>query len=266
MDSRQVYRVRYEAFSKFSNTLIRSRTVDAVAEALQVNLKYLFNFHVYRLSFNWNDYIVHITVSAGGVEVQQQQSYLPHELQLLQQREPMHTTQPATLDLPQAYNLAEEEQAELWAWCFEREECQIVISLLSGKSRVFTRRDITFVKLLAENLESKLLEICLFQMLDKQHALITSINQHQQEIIEHRTKEIAAKNEKLIEVSIMNAHHLREPLSRILGLITLADYCHTPEELKETILPKLKRSSTDLDEALKAVIYKATAELTELKA
>ncbi|TXK51293.1 hypothetical protein FVR03_03530 [Pontibacter qinzhouensis] len=262
----QIYRIRYEAFSRFSTVLFRERSFDGIAEALRVNLKYLFNFHVFRISFNWNNFFIHITVSANAVQVQKQESYLPHEQVLLQKGVPVYLTDFSTLNLPASYALEPDEKPELWGWLFAREECRIVISLLSGRSKPFAGRDVTFVKLMAENLESKLLELCLFQELDKQHALISYINQHQQEVIQERTQEIAAKNEKLLEVSIMNAHHLREPLSRILGLVTLAGYCTTPEELKQQLLPMLQTSAHDLDTALQEVIQKATAELDELKA
>ncbi len=89
--------------------------------------------------------------------------------------------------------------------------------------------------------------------------------EQQQDTIRLRTQEIAAKNEKLLEISVLNAHQVREPLSRMLGLISIFDY-YEAEQLKSEIIPMLKQSSTDLDNALQEVVTKATEDLITLKA
>ncbi|MCJ8164884.1 hypothetical protein MKJ04_08510 [Pontibacter sp. E15-1] len=268
MKDSQIYRVTYEAFSRFSTVLMRCRSFEEIGDALRVNLKYLLNFHVFRVSFNWEDYFIHITVSAAGssVQVREQHDYLPHEQQLLEKGRPLLWTDLSVLGLPAEFRLAEAEQGQLWGWAFNREKCQILLSVLAGNSKDFSGRDVTFVKLIAENLESKLLELCLFQVLDKKNEVISSINENQQRVIKLRTQQIAEKNERLMEISILNAHQVREPLSRILGLINMIDHGSSPEVIQEKIMPRLRRSSEDLDEALQEVITKATSELIELKA
>ena len=242
--------------------------MEEVAAVLKINLKFLFNFHCIRISFHWEGFYIHFTISVTGakVEVLNDAAYLPQELLLLEQKRPIHWTKAEVENLPLEYQFPEEEQPELWGWLFQNKERQILVSLLSGTSKPFTRRDITFVKLMAECLESKLLELCLFQELDKRNAEISSINSHQQEVIKQRTAEIAKKNERLMEISILNAHQFREPLSRILGLVKLMEHANASADLKKQIIPRLGHSARDLDSALREVIEKATSELAGLRA
>ncbi|RAU82886.1 hypothetical protein [Pontibacter arcticus] len=264
----QVNRITYEAFSKFSNALIRCRSFEEVGECLKLNLKYLFNFHVLRASYTRGSQHVHITVKANHAAICLigKPDLLAYEKTLLAKGIPLYWKAGELPALPAVFDLPAQEQAELWGWLFKSDGRQIVVSLLAGNSKPFTRREVTFVKLVAETLESKLLELCLYRELDEKNAMILSINQHQQEIITSRTREIADKNKKLLDISILNAHDVREPLSRIMGLLSLVDHVKSPDYLKAEILPRLKTSSSDLDAALKDVIAQATNDLLDLKA
>lgn len=51
---------------------------------------------------------------------------------------------------------------------------------------------------------------------------LDSINQNLEQIIEERTQNVKLKNEYLIKYAFANAHHVRGPLARILGLIQLS--------------------------------------------
>ncbi len=282
-EEHQVLRVTYEAFSKFSNSLVRCRTFDALVKSFRINLKYLFNFHVFRASYNRGNIYIHlqITTSSAHITVECQPGYLPFEEKLLESGVPKHWTNLDELDLSdQEYRLPENEDSELWGWVIKNDEQRhIVASVLSGKSRSFTQKDITFLKLVAENLEAKLFELCLLQELDENNKqlekaiqvineknnVISSIMESQQQVIKDRTDEIAVKNEKLLEVSVLNAHNAREPLSRVLGLISLLEIKQwSLEEIKQDIMPRLKISAQDLDLALKKVIEISTAGLIEL--
>jgi light-regulated signal transduction histidine kinase (bacteriophytochrome) len=105
-----------------------------------------------------------------------------------------------------------------------------------------------------------------FVTVKEKNAVISSIIKQQKEIIKLRTQEIANKNKRVLAISILKAHNVQEPFSRILGLISLVDHYHPSDEIKIGIIPKLKESSTDLDLALQDVITRATTDLVELKA
>lgn len=280
----KIFRITYEAFSKFSNSLSKCRSLNDVAACLKINLKYLFNFHIFRVSYHRNNQYIHVMLTAEDCSIQMQSAsgYLSYEKLLLAQGIPLHYPIGAGENpFPEPYRSLPIVTPELWGWNFKiAPDRQIIISLLSDKGQVFTKKDIPFLKMVAECLKSKLLEVCLFEELDaknkdlsealavihEKNAVISSIVEHQKAVIDQRTREIAAKNARLLEVSVLNAHHLREPLTRILGLISLFDYYDTLESVKREIIPKLKTSSINLDTALQDVINKAIADLTALKA
>ena len=271
----QVMRVTYEAFSKFSNNLSRCRTFEEIATCFKINLKYLFNCYFFRVSFNRNDQFIHLMVSATdtNIKVQAVPDYFLVENVLLEKQFPVYWTEPKEFGLPAVYTLPETEEPKLWGWVFNNKlDRQVTVTVLSGKSRSFTSKEVVILKMVTEALETKLLEICLFQDLEEalhiiqdKNKTINTIMEQQQDIIQLRTQEIAAKNAKLLEISVLNAHQVREPLSRVLGLISILDY-YEAEQLKNEILPMLKQSSADLDNALQEVITKATEDLITLKA
>jgi hypothetical protein len=59
------------------------------------------------------------------------------------------------------------------------------------------------------------------------------------------------KNKKLEEYTFVNAHKLRAPVATILGLIHLFDYKDSIEI--ETIIKELKKTSLELDKAIKEI-------------
>ena len=51
---------------------------------------------------------------------------------------------------------------------------------------------------------------------------LNQINQNLETIVEQRTNNVKQKNEYLVKYAFTNAHHVRGPLARILGLLQLA--------------------------------------------
>ncbi|MGB3774394.1 MAG: histidine kinase, partial [Leeuwenhoekiella sp.] len=89
---------------------------------------------------------------------------------------------------------------------------------------------------------------------------IYRIVDNQQTVITERMKEISIKNDKLLEISKMNAHHVREPLSRIMGIVEIIDHLST-EELHNEALGYLRDSAKDLDCTLKQIIDMSSTEI-----
>lgn len=277
----QVFRITYEAFSKYSNRLLRCRSFRDIEDCFRINLKYLFNFHVFRASYQRNGTFIHVVATSAktSITVQKTPDYLDFEQKLLGNGMPMKWTDLGEINLPPEYALPAGEEGILWGWHIKNDDRQIVVSVLSGLSKSFSKADIAFVKLVAENLESKLLEVCLFEEVDEKNkkleeavqiindknAIITAIIEEQKQVIHDRTREIEDKNKTLLEISVLNAHNVREPLSRILGLVSLVDV-EEPEEIIATIIPRLKTSSNDLDVALQNIISRATIDLLKHKA
>ena len=76
---------------------------------------------------------------------------------------------------------------------------------------------------------------------------------HQEVVIRTQTATLKKRNEHFRNVSVLNAHSVREPLFRILGLTSLITAVGD-KEARTGILPMLQRTSEELDVALKEVI------------
>ncbi|HYG01157.1 MAG TPA: MASE2 domain-containing protein [Chryseosolibacter sp.] len=74
----------------------------------------------------------------------------------------------------------------------------------------------------------------------------------------HRTAELQQKTRKLEEYAFINAHELRGPVARVLGLIHLLDFKNISEN--ETILEQLRTTAKELDNATKDIRAKLEAE------
>lgn len=266
-ESNQIFRITYEAFSKFSNNLNRCRAFEEITECFTVNLKYLFNYHVFRASYFQYGSYVHLDSTAGktNLTIDDKPHYLEYEKLLLKTDIPQKWNDLCDMQLPQSFISIREEQPELWGWNFTDDKRNIIVSVYSGIRKKFSQKDINFLKLVSDNLETKLIELCLIKELDEKNNTITRIIEHQKEVIKERTSEIANKNKTLLEISVLNAHNVREPLSRIIGLVNLLDAEDT-EELIKQVIPLIKISSNDLDTALQNVINHATKDLLEYKA
>jgi len=73
-------------------------------------------------------------------------------------------------------------------------------------------------------------------------------------------KAIEDQNEKLKEISWIQSHIVRAPLSRIMGLVPLvSDFCDSPEE-REKMLEYISISANELDEVIKSITDKSKAE------
>jgi signal transduction histidine kinase len=79
------------------------------------------------------------------------------------------------------------------------------------------------------------------------------INGNLNQVVEHRTEALINQNKKLLEHAFINAHKVRSPLARILGLVNLVG-----QEIKLTnkgndLLNHLNLSAMELDSILKEV-------------
>jgi len=73
-----------------------------------------------------------------------------------------------------------------------------------------------------------------------------AINRNLEEMVVERTKVIDSKNRQIIDYANINAHKVRGPLARIMGLINISDYSDDPKELK-SLFEKLRPPSEELN-------------------
>jgi len=81
---------------------------------------------------------------------------------------------------------------------------------------------------------------------------IKEINSNLEAIVEERTNEIKKQNLKLMEYAYFNAHQIRGPLARILGLINLMtrDFPNDPYDKYKQMMAE---AGSDLDKAVKEI-------------
>jgi signal transduction histidine kinase len=83
------------------------------------------------------------------------------------------------------------------------------------------------------------------EQLEKSHVEINYVNTNLETLVQQRTSLIEAQKEKLIEYAYYNAHKVRGPLARILGIINLLSVDHQTNP--EVLLQYLRESATELD-------------------
>lgn len=83
-------------------------------------------------------------------------------------------------------------------------------------------------------------------VLQEQKQTIEHLNQNLEKMVEERTQELEKRNQRLKEYADYNAHILRAPLARILGLFEIYKEAKTIQE-KEQILAYLNETANELD-------------------
>ncbi|MEC7782277.1 MAG: hypothetical protein VYB38_02635 [Bacteroidota bacterium] len=272
------YRITYEAFSKFSGNLSKVESLEELGKIISRHLKYLFNYKVFKIMILHEQSLAGYTFLPGKtITHTQQQDLEPYERLLLRDKIPFVNSIDST-ELPEYLKNVKLNNGNLWGWFLAYSEYQICISLVSDDDTYFSSSDVDIVHLLADSVASKYRQISLSEILQQNNihleSLVTeiacknkeikAINDNQQLVIEARTEELIQKNKKLFELSRLNAHDLREPLSRVLGLLELAE--HLPQdELRSSILPKIKEASGHLDQVIQRVVTQSEKELINIK-
>ncbi len=109
--------------------------------------------------------------------------------------------------------------------------------IVSQREEVMAQRD---------SLADKNLEI---ENVNRQMA---EVNASLEELVDQRTQVLQEQNKKLSEYAFFNAHKLRAPLARIMGLVNLLKKNSNLKE-QPTILTHLSKSSEDLDTVVRSI-------------
>ena len=87
--------------------------------------------------------------------------------------------------------------------------------------------------------------------LHRQREEIKSINENLEGLIVEHTKGIEAKNKELSEYAFINAHLLRAPLSRIMGLTVLME--REPDHYSQDDLNRIKNLANEMDQVVRKI-------------
>jgi hypothetical protein len=82
---------------------------------------------------------------------------------------------------------------------------------------------------------------------------LKQVNERLNLLVEERTKALINQNNKLLEHAFINAHKVRGPLARILGLVNLIGIQIPVDDHGKELLSHLNQSALDLNEILKEV-------------
>lgn len=279
-NSAQLYRITYEAFSKFSDKISRCSSLAEVGEVSKTHLKYLINYHLIRITIKQEEKLLFFSLTKDTVDFdfQENTNLLAHEEELYLKEIPIHSTNLPIEWLERNIDSQSLVKPEMWAWLINNNGRKLTITLVADSNKIFTVADIDILKLAIDCFEAKFHEIYLARLLDnKNKSLIEALNvikdqnekiqdivRNQKVIIKNRTSEILEKNKKLLHISALNSHNIREPLSRIQGLISLFPH-FSNEEIRTELIPKIETSAEEMDVVLQEVILMATQELEHLK-
>ena len=103
-------------------------------------------------------------------------------------------------------------------------------------------------ELLEKNEEIKTQSVKLKEANDK----ISSINENLEVIVQRRTLELLEKNKQLDDYTFINAHKLRAPVARILGLASLMNLTDSNKEIRK-IMGLTKTEAEELDKIIKTI-------------
>ncbi len=88
---------------------------------------------------------------------------------------------------------------------------------------------------------------------EDQKAALEKINAQLDELVQNRTEKIKKLNLKLIDYAYFNAHKVRGPVARILGLINLLNFEDIDEQERIVYLNKLRDCVEDLDLVIREI-------------
>lgn len=263
------YRITYEAFSKFSSNLNSVETFEDLGKVTNKHLKYLFNFKMFRILLVADEPAICYTFSKSqGVSLTYSEAILPYEKDVLVHKTPsILSLEPENIPQTLLEKFETLFNAKLWTWYTASNRYKVCFSIVSDDNTPFSHGDIEILHLLVSNIVSRCIQIQLneelktknirlkeaISQIEEKNTEIELINNNQQNIISKRTEELRYKNQKLLELSKLNAHNLREPLSRIMGFLEIADL-FDEADLRNQILPQIKESTDHLDLVFREVV------------
>lgn len=279
-NSPQLYRITYEAYSKFANDINRCSGLEEIAEVCKTHLKYLINFRMIRMTIYQGNkfYFFEQSGNKVWVDLKGESEVFEFERELLDTGVPIISNEIPDRYLENKINRKSLYDPVLWGWRFDKNDRKILVSLVADQETPFSIGDVEILKLMVDCVQAKFSEIYLKRKLAVQnHNLLEAydtiklknseiqrIVDNQKEIIDERTAEIVQKNKKLLHVLALNAHSIREPLSRIQGIAQLFEFVDD-ETCRNDLIPKLESTIEEMDGVLKEVVDMASKELMELK-
>jgi len=265
------YRALYESLSRFSVELNKANSLTDVQLILQNNIKHLFSCCVCRITyFQQSNFVCYtITSETPAVVTGTHQLLWDVEKMLFYEGLPMRLNaneHGAILKNIPCKNKVD----KLWAWKLDySDDAGILLTILADDEKPFLRRHIPHVKMISELLFTKMRLLLLLQTMQKNEVDLAAANKQlgdsnatlrepikaQGKIIDKRAQELIQLNKQMIDIIQFNSHNIREPLTRIMGLMQLKPLV-SDEEFLTSCWPMMVASVQDLDSRLRELIAK----------
>ena len=261
------YRILQNSISRFSIYLNKADSLPDVCDCLLQNVKYLYNYSYCRFHyFHGNKHICY-TVNRNNAKLEEDnQTFLyPAEKEVFTTAIPYYHNTLLEDDNPSAGTLK-----ETWIWKFMyNEDAGMMVTIHSAGDFRFLKAQIPLVKIAAEMLYTKtrmivLLDdlqqkqealICSYKKLEESNVLISTLLSQQKRTIDDRSQALSRLNARLVELIQFNSHTIREPLTRVMGLMSLYELM-THENFFTEYWPLLEESVNDMDKTIRQIIAK----------
>lgn len=123
--------------------------------------------------------------------------------------------------------------------------CCVVFQIIIQKNDDFNKRLLAELKDKSDELAAQNEE------LTQSEENLNKINQHLESLVEERTRKIRKQNELLLKYAYANAHHVRGPVARVLGLIQVSKM-KTDLDLP-WLFEKVENEAKEIDSILKRI-------------
>jgi hypothetical protein len=270
------YRIVYDSLARLSCNMNKCEDIAGIIDCLNTDIKYLFDCIAIRFCIQGPAYLKTLSIGRSLRQGPGNWNATTHSTFSFEDATAASGT-PASIDGNEQIRILtagyfdEEVVADIdkvWVWPFNFPNgFKLVVSVFSGGNKRFKSSDVPVLKIVCESFFAKIMSLQLLDevtdtrnmlqqaltVLEEKNARISQMVTDQELIIQQRTRELQERNTKLLEVTTFNGHNIREPLTRITGLLELSKIS-TQQEMIEEVLPMLATSAQDLDNAIKNVI------------
>ena len=196
------YRITYEAFSKFSGHVSKSRSIEELAGIVNRNIKYLFVSRLLRITIIVDKSpSIFLFRNGGFVITKFKKNILDYEHRLLKNQVPFceeitnefsSYTAGLTMDKP-----------KLWGWYFNYNNIEVCVSLISDDIKTFNSNDVEVLTLLIDNFVTKYQQLLLEKKLMENNKSLSNAvrvikkkNDQVRLIIENQKKNHFSENQR----------------------------------------------------------------------
>ena len=262
------YRILQNSISRFSIYLNKADNLPDICNCLLRNIKYLYNYSFCRFHYFYKGVYVCYTINRYEAKVEKGNTpfFSAEEEEVYKTAIPFYQKN----ELKDDAFFTSSATNEAWIWKFTyNEDAGMLVTVHSTGDFRFLKEQIPFVKIAGEMLYTKTRMVLLVDDLNQQqqalihshkkleesNALISTLLLQQEITIDDRTQALKRLNTRLVDLIQFNSHNIREPLSRIMGLMSL--YKLMPnEDFFAEYWSLLEECVNDMDKTIRQVITK----------